>query len=240
MAKCKKCGKKGLLLKLDANGLCADCAAAASRQIHQMLAEQDAQIAKLDEDLAHQDKLLQSVLKAKEAYSADGDIQKAIESFEGAIVKAEPPLLNAQAHTTFLIDLYKKSGQNDKAWRLLNDCIMDSEKYDGKTRLPLYKVRSEMAKMSKSEKRYTDAVEMYLLAFYHDALSANADSAEYFEERFRKNIKPCLTKLKWDESVVSDIVSIAKSTMAKEKNPFNGEVKIVEQYKAYLDENNLA
>lgn len=233
MAKCKKCGKKGLLLKLDANGLCAECATAVNQQINQMFAEQDAQIAKLDKELAHQDKLLQNVLKAKEAYKADGDIQKAIESFEGAIVKANPPLLNAQSHTTFLIDLYKKSGQNDKAWGLLNDCIMDSAKYDGRTRLPMQKVRMEMAKILKGEKRYSDAVEMYLLAFYHDALSANADSAEYFEERFRKNIKPCVSKLKWDDETVSNLIAIVRE--ARKGNSLAEAERIAtEQYRTLL------
>ncbi|MBP1561918.1 MAG: hypothetical protein J6C96_11860 [Oscillospiraceae bacterium] len=32
MAKCKKCGRKGLFLKVDSNGMCADCSAFEAEQ----------------------------------------------------------------------------------------------------------------------------------------------------------------------------------------------------------------
>ena len=240
MAKCRKCGKKGLLLKLDASGLCAECAALAQQKTNQMRREQEAHTAKLKAELEHQNRLLDDVLKAREEYSEDGDITKAIDALEEAIIKAEPPLLMASGHTIFLIDLYKKSGQNDKAWGLLNSCIMDAAKYEGRERLALDKVRTEMAKILKSEKKYSAAVEMYLLAYLHDAAAATTtQQADNFEKRFRKNIKPCVSKLKWDEDVVSDLIEIVQNTVVKSTNSIMLEGHVLEQYRDYLEKNNL-
>ena len=238
MAKCKRCGKKGLLLKVDESGLCAECAALMNQELDRILIEQEEQIARLDEELAYQDKLLDIVLKARDEYSKGGDIEKAIESLEEAIVKAKPPLLRASGHTVFLIDLYKKTGQNDKAWGLLNSCLMDASLY-GAERLAPSKIRLEMAKILKSEKKYSAAIEMYMLVFLHDGAAFHESYAEAHEEKFRKNIKPCLSKLKWDEGVASDLITLVKDSLAIGKSPAASEAIMIEQYRTYLNNNNL-
>lgn len=239
MAKCKRCGKKGLLLKVDANGLCAECAAQVSQRLDNVIAELEAIGAKQDEWLNHQDALLKDVLKAREEYKEDEDVDKAIAALEAAIIEEEPPLLNAQAHTRFLIDLYKKSGQNDKAWGLLNSCILDSAKYDGHERLDMWQIRFEMAKMLKDEKKYSDAVGMYMLKYIHNISSGTEASAAYDEERFRKDIKPCISKLKWNDDIVSDLVAIVQNNIKRGENPTAAEKIVAEQFRAYLEKNNL-
>lgn len=237
MAKCNRCGKKGFLLKLDKNGLCPECAAAVRQIVHKELAKQDKKIAQRDKELSRQDALLKKVLKAQEQYSEDGDIEKAITAFEAAIIKEKPPLLNAQGHTRFLVDLYKKSGQNDKAWGLLNSCLLDSAMYGGRTRMPIWNVRLEMAKILKSEKKYSDAIEMYMLKFLHDADSAYETDAH--EERFRKNIKPCISKLKWDDETVNDLCAIVKNNISNGNDSIAAEPNVTQQYRTYLNEHHL-
>ena len=230
MAQCQRCGKKGLFLKLDKDGFCSEC----HEEIKQFLIKQEQHIAKLDDELSHQDELLELVLKARDEYSQDGDVQKIIEVMEKALVTEKPPLLNAQGHTVFLIDLYKKSGQNDKAWALLNSCLLDPSMYEGRTRLPQEKIRLEMAKILKSEGKYSDAIEMYMLLHLQKATWTG-----FNEERFRKDIKPCISKLKWDENVVSDIVALLEETISAGKNPSAAEKDLLKQYRTYLKSSNL-
>ena len=237
MAKCKRCGKKGLLLKVDDNGLCAECAAIVSQQLDSVITDFEAIAAKQDEWLNHQDALLKDVLKAREEYKEDGDIEKAIAALEAAIIEAEPPLFSS--HTSFLVDLYKKSGQNDKAWSLLNSCILDFARCDRHERMAMWQIRFEMAKLLKEEKKYSDAIGMYMLKYVYDIARGTEASATYDEERFLKNIKPCVSKLKWNDDIVSDLVAIVHGNIKRGENPAEAEKNVAEQYRHYLEEHHL-
>ena len=235
MAQCKSCGKKGFLLKLDRNGLCGKCAEREfQKTVKQEMMDNDSSYAKLSKELEHQDKLLKTVLKAREDYAQDGDIQKAIEVLEQAIVKEKPPLLNAEGHTVFLINLYKKAGLNDRAWGLLNDCILDPGRYGERRRLSQEKIHLEMAKILKSEKRYSYAIEMYMASHLY-----RAQWTEFDEERFQKDIRVCISKLKWDESIEQDIVTILKNCISSGEKSYIARIKLSDQYRAYLDEKKL-
>ena len=225
MAQCQKCGKRGLFLKLDKDGFCSEC----HEEIQQFLVRQERQIAEMDAWLDHQDELLQRVQKAREEYSQDEDADKIIEVMESALINEKPPLLNAQGHTLFLIELYKKTGQNDKAWGLLNSCLLDNGMYDGKTRLPKEKIRSEMARLLKSEKKYAEAIEMYMLQHLE-----RATWTDFNEERFRKDIKPCISKLKWDESAVDAILTILNEAISSGKSLNEAEKDVNEQYRVLI------
>lgn len=60
MAKCTKCGRKGLFLKLNARGLCADCAALEQRR--QMIADLEQKARETEERAKRADELLQQAM----------------------------------------------------------------------------------------------------------------------------------------------------------------------------------
>ena len=172
MGKCKVCGKSGLFLKLDKHGKCKDCAYKTKTPVNGNTIVSDAQnfneqskkesaeewlfcvnpnYVQLKDDLAHQDKLLKTVIQAKEDYKVDNDINKLIVAYEYAMVKATPPLKNAQYHAMYLADLYIKTNQFDKAWDYL---ITISLPYMDIT----HKIRFAQCKILKKEKRFIDAM----------------------------------------------------------------------------------
>lgn len=77
MAKCTKCGKKGLFLKLDKNGVCSDC-------VHKaQLEERDKKIAELNEQLLPEQR---DINKLKEKITA---LTVALETKEKEIAAAK-------------------------------------------------------------------------------------------------------------------------------------------------------
>ena len=234
MPKCKKCGKKGLFLKLNEDGLCEECAERAFQVACGLMERAEAE---------YQEELLYDACMAVEEYEKDGDIAKAIAALEEVIIEPGPAILNYeplldQKYTRFLFDLYKKSGQNDKAWELLNECVPDAVCYGGRTRMPIRDVRLEMAKMLESEKKYSDAIEMYMRSYFYDASVIAPIFPDDVEEPFREIIQPCLSELKWNDDIVSDLVEIILRNI-KEEIPVRGEMIVAGEYDKYLEEHHL-
>lgn len=145
MAKCNKCGKSGLFLAVNGDGICSKCAAQEKRSkaIKEELYRIDPSFRKMSDDLKEQDRLLKIALDARERYREDGDCEKAIAAYEKVMLQSDPPL-KSHAHTMFLVDLYIKSGRNDKAWGFLNSLT-------GTDRLPIEKIRGYQAKILKKK-----------------------------------------------------------------------------------------
>lgn len=153
------------------------------------------QMAQQQKDLDYQNKLLGEVFEAKSRYEEDGDLDAVIEAFEAAFIKADPPCVSSQCFT--LVDYYLKAGQNDKAWRYMNKLY---------TKFPVYRgrIRNLQAKILKKEKKYSDAIEMYMLCYL-----IRADGNNIFDkEKFLKTINVCANKLKLDESQRDQIAGI--------------------------------
>ena len=117
LAKCKRCGKSGLFLRTNSQGLCKDCAEKdklIKTDVKKYLYKTDASYRKATDELDHQDRLLKVALKARDQYKIDGDCDKAISEYEKVMIEATPPL-KSNAHAMFLLDLYLKAGYNNKA-----------------------------------------------------------------------------------------------------------------------------
>ena len=151
MAKCSKCGKSGLFLKIDKNGLCKDCAAmktsSASMDLNKLRTEIAAQTAKAD-------KQLERLNAARNKYEPAGDYESLIKVYES--VFKEKNDWNTCTHKLRLAEYYLKAGYNDKSWLLLTRMV--TEFPDDLTR-----IRRQQYKQLKSEKKYDEALKMWYL-----------------------------------------------------------------------------
>ena len=218
MAKCKICGKSGLFFKLDKNGKCKDCAYKAiisvdgkpvvfdvrgktaqtkGETIEEELVRTNPDYRELKNGLDHLDKLIASIQDAREQYKADKDIDKLIAAYEYAMIKANPPLKNAQSHTMYLAELYIKSNQNDKAWSYLNSILFSHKELTGKIRYAQFKVL-------KKEKKYADAMEMLMLSY----LFGSKMNHTFRESAFVKEATTIANKLNWDSEKVGILAQI--------------------------------
>lgn len=221
MAKCKLCGKSGLFMSVNENGLCKSCASQQKRNgtIKEELYKKDPTFRKLTDDLSEQDRLLEIVLKAREQYSIDGDCVKAIAAYEKVMLHPTVPL-NSNTHTAFLVDLYMKAGQNDKAWGFLSSLI-------GTGRLPIEKIRNYQAKILKKENKHKDAIEMIMLEY----LAKAKWNSTFDREAFLKAIKPSTNKLKTDDSFAVELSGIIQHHV--DIGNFD-ESSLITQYRALL------
>ena len=135
MAKCKKCGKKGLFLILNSAGLCNDCAA----KVEKANVDTKKSISNVGAELKKQDEHLDRLAAAETEYKQNGDINKIIAVYEDVFIK-QKSTLNSQKRWFDLVDLYIKNGQNDKAWAWLNQLAILHPDYISKIEEKRYKI----------------------------------------------------------------------------------------------------
>ncbi len=223
MAKCWKCGKHGLFLRVNDEGLCGDCAEA-QKKIKAEAKKQllkDPKYRKMEEDLAYQDKLLKIALKARDRYKVDGDCDKAIAEYEKVMIQAKPPL-KSNAHAMFLVDLYIKAGYNDKAWGYLNSLILSRG-------LDLDKIRKYQAKILKKENKHDEAIKMLML--HH--LAKSEWNNTFNREMFLKDIAPSIKKLGWSSSDAEALADMVGKQVGS-KNYKEG--VLIDKYKIFVKE----
>lgn len=186
MAKCSICGKSGIFLKIDMHGRCPICAKRADRasRAERILEQVDPEYAKIKLNIEYQNKLHSYISKAREQFKVDNDIDKLIEVYEYAIIKANPPLKNAQSHIMYLAELYIKNNQNDKAWGYLNSILLSHRNLT-------HKIRFLQCKILKKEKRYVDAMFMLMMGYLFKAKI----NSTFSRETFIKDVTPIANKL---------------------------------------------
>ena len=183
-----------------------------------LLDKVDPSFRKRQADLEYQNKLLDRVNAAREKYKEDKDLEKAIEEYEFAFVKSNPPCLTSQ--DIDLADLYMKAGQNDKAWGYLNQLMMRRTSPDPH-------IRFMQAKILKKEEKYAYAIEMFALGYYYKSIPNMA----FQEDKFQKDIASSVKKLGWDQEKVNGIIKIVKSVPHKDNF---AEDKLVKQLRAFM------
>lgn len=231
MAKCKSCGKSSLFIKLDNMGRCKKCSQAVFDSLSNggMYTKTADQLRKLTDptyqskrlDLKQQDSLLNSLWKARDEYKSDGDINKLIAVYEYAMIDAKPVLQNAQSHVFYLVDLYIKTNQNDKAWGYLESISFE---YIHET----HKIRMYQFKILKKEKRCTDALIFLMEAYLLKSQFTNT----FNKEGFIKDATPVMNKLKWDNSKMEYLSQLIENQV-NSKN-FDQQV-LRSKYKAFLE-----
>lgn len=210
MAKCSICGKSGIFLKIDMHGRCPICAKETDRvsKAERILEQVDPEYAKIKSDLEYQDKLLSYVLKAREQFKVDKNIDKLIEVYEYAIIKANPPLKNAPSHIMYLAELYIKNNQNDKAWSYLNSILLSHKDLT-------HKIRFLQCKILKKEKRYVDALFMLMMGYLFKA----KNNSTFSGETFIKDVTPIANKLGLNSSNVEYLAYLIENQV-KHHNDF--------------------
>lgn len=232
MAKCKSCGKSGLFIKLDNMGRCKKCSQAVIDSLSNggMYTKTADQLRKLTDptyqskrlDLKQQDALLNSLWKARDEYKREGDINKLIAVYEYAMIDAKPVLQNAQSHVFYLVDLYIKTNQNDKAWGYLESISFE---YIHET----HKIRMYQFKILKKEKRYTDALIFLMEAYLLKSQFTNT----FNEEGFIKDATSTINKLKWDINKVDYLTKLIKDQV--DSHNFDQQL-LRSKYRSFLEE----
>lgn len=222
LAKCKRCGKSGLFLRTNSQGLCKDCAEndkLIKTDVKKYLYKTDASYRKATDELDHQDRLLKVALKARDQYKIDGDCDKAISEYEKVMIEATPPL-KSNAHAMFLLDLYLKAGYNNKAWGYTNKLIQTHG-------LDIDKIRKYQAKILKKEEKHAEAIKMLML--HH--LAKSKWNNTFNREAFIKDIMPSIKKLKW---APEDADTLADMVFAQVKAKDYKESALTSKYSEYV------
>lgn len=222
MAKCKKCGKGGLFFKVNAKGLCSDCA-----KKNELLSSPS--IYSLQQELKKQDEIfnrdLARLTKAEDQYEKDNDIEKLISVYEEAFVEGKSSV-NSQSRWFKLVDLYIKAGQNDKAWAWLNQLSIQHPDY-------MDKIEDKRHKILKKEGRLIDALLSLMASIGYS--SGNAGPAAYYQEygrkKFLKNAQPLINKLKWTESDLDCLEEMLSSSIGKMQFDYHS---LRNKYKEFL------
>lgn len=223
MAQCKKCGKKGFLLRLDKNGLCDSCVESVRQQAQEKAREAEALKRKRQEVDRMADKQVQRLNDAREKYEKTEEYDKLIAVYED--VFSAPTPWNAASHKLRLVGYYQKCGQWDKAWGLLNSILLD---YPDE----VCRVRRSQYRQLKDEKKYNDALKMYLLYKFNDCKSITCwpDVKEREYNTFLKEAKSLAKKAKLDVDAVPELADIFIELV---ESPRSSEATTSKKFKAW-------
>ena len=177
------------------------------------------------ERLKYQTELLNSVNEANAKYANDGDIESLINVYEHAFIESNPPCHSSQ--NLKLVDLYLKTGQNNKAWMYLNSLIASQE-------APMEKIRHEQSRILKKEKRYIPALEMIMSEHLFKYTNRNGLN----REAFLKDAGVCTRALKWNESTLNDLADIVERQIKLKQSDYD-DSSLHKEYETYLKENGL-
>lgn len=170
--------------------------------------------------LDYQNNLLSRINNANEKYSVNSNIEALIQEYEYCFIKSNPPCISSQ--NLYLVDLYLKAGLNDKAWGYLNKLYSADE-------APKEKIRFLQAKILKKEKRYSDAIEFYMMGY----LLKSEWNNTFQKQMFLKDIKSPANKLKWDDDKKEYLAYIIERQVKKH---IYDEVKIRNAFEKALED----
>ncbi|MBE5807052.1 MAG: hypothetical protein E7317_01755 [Clostridiales bacterium] len=224
MGKCLKCGRGGILFRVDKNGLCSDCAKVVHirNNIEADLYRNNVAFRQAINANADTDKLIDLLNRAREQYRQDGNIDKLIKGYEAVLIQATKPV-HSPSVAMQLVDLYVKNGQNDKAWGYMNSLLARSDYV-----VPRDKIRLAQSKILKKEKKYTEASEMLILAYI-----AKAQNQAYDVSAFEKDIKPIARKIGLDDVKIQELVSLVDGLVRRD---VTNEQAVIKSFKKQLKE----
>lgn len=174
----------------------------------------------LKDSLEYQDSLLKRVNEAQLKYKRDGDIEAVIRELEFAFIESDPPCTTSQ--NIDLAKYYVKAGLKDKAWGYLNRLQMRQE-------APLKDIRFAQAKILKAEKKWIDAIDMFMRGY----LAKSEWNNSFQEEMFLRDIKPLASKLGWDDRKMLQLSEMVKRHV---NNKDYSERSLIDEYKKFCSE----
>lgn len=229
MAQCKKCRKKGFFLRLDKNGVCDSCVESirqqALKKAREVEREREETIRKSEEGDRIADEQIKRLNNAREKYEKTEEYDKLIAVYED--VFSTPTPWNAASHKLRLVGYYQKCEQWDKAWALLNAILLD---YPDE----VFRVRRAQYRQLKNEKKYNEALKMYLLYKYNDckAITCWPDVKEREYNSFLKEAQSLAKKAKLDINAIPELVDIFIELI---ESPQSSESTVSRKYKAWYE-----
>ena len=227
MAQCRKCGKKGFFLRLDKNSLCDSCIESIRQQTLEKARESERKLEETKRKQQAVDRIVDEQLKrlnnAREEYEKTEEYDKLIAVYED--VFSTPTQWNAASHKLRLVGYYQKCKQWDKAWALLNAILLD---YPNE----VFRVRRSQYRQLKDEKKYTEALKMYLLYKYNDCKSITcwSDVKEREYDSFLKEAQSLVKKAKLDINAVPELADIFIELV---ESPRSSEATALKKFKAW-------
>lgn len=222
MAQCKQCGNKGLFLRVNAHGFCEKCNNSLKQKELEKAKEQERRWEeakrKIQEDDRVADKQIKQLNDACNKYLSSGEYDKLIAVYEE--VFSVPTTWNSASHKLSLVEYYQKSGQNDKAWALLNSIVLD---YPDEA----YRVRRYQYLQLKNEKKYLEALKIFFLYKFNDCKSITCWSEVKEREctSFLKEAQMLAKKAMLDTDAIFELVnifiSLVESSRSTEATAFN-------------------
>ena len=205
MAQCKKCGKKGFFLHLNQNGLCDSCVELIHQQTLEKAREVEEMKRKRQETDRIEDKQIQRLNDAREKYEKTEEYDRLIAVYED--VFSAPTPWNAASQKLRLVGYYQKNAQWDKAWALLNAILKD-------------------------EKKYNEALKMYLLYKFNDCKSITcwSDVKEREYNAFLKEAQSLAKKAKLDINAVPELADMFIELV---ESPRSSETTASKKFKAW-------
>ena len=223
MAQCKKCGKKGFFLRIDKAGLCDSCVESLRQQALAKAGELEKTKRKRQADDRMADEQLKRLNTAREEYEKAQEYDKLIAVYED--VFSSPTPWNAASHKLRLVGYYQKCKQWDKAWALLNAILLD---YPDE----IFRVRRSQYRQLKDEKKYDEALKMYLLYKYNDCKSITCwpDVKEREYSSFLKEAQSLAKKAKLDTNAIPELADIFIELV---ESPRSSEATASRKFKAW-------
>ena len=220
MAWCKKCGKKGLFLHINKQGLCNTCAIIAKNKIPGKEKQLKEFILKQQEDDKIANEQILRLNEARNRYETSGEYDKLIAIYED--VFSNPTPWNSATHKLYLVGFYQKNGQNDKAWALLNAIILE---YPNEA----YRVRRTQYRQLKKEKNYLEALKMFFLYKFNDckAITCWSNVKESEVASFLKETQMLAKKANLDVNTVSKLADVFVNLI---ENPRSTEVTALKKF----------
>lgn len=229
MAQCKQCGKKGLFLRINAQGLCGVCIDALKKKELEKAKEQERQWEeakkKRQEENRIADKQINQLNDACNKYLSVGEYDKLIAIYEE--VFSVPTTWNSVGHKLSLVEYYQKNGQNDKAWSLLNSILLD---YPDEA----YRIRRVQYRQLKKEKNYLEELKMFFLYKFNDCKSITCwpDVKERERASFLKEAQMLAKKAMLDINAVSELANMFISLV---DSPRSTEVTATKKFKEWYN-----
>lgn len=223
MAQCKKCGKKGFFLHLNQNGLCDSCVELIHQQTLEKAREVEEMKRKRQETDRIEDKQIQRLNDAREKYEKTEEYDRLIAVYED--VFSAPTSWNAASQKLRLVGYYQKNAQWDKAWALLNAILLD---YPDE----VFRVRRAQYRQLKDEKKYNEALKMYLLYKFNDCKSITcwSDVKEREYNAFLKEAQSLAKKAKLDINAVPELADMFIELV---ESPRSSETTASKKFKAW-------
>jgi len=227
MAQCKKCGKKGLFLHLDKNNLCDTCVELIRQQALEKAREAQRQLEEMKRKRQEADRIADEQIKrlnnAREKYEKTEEYDKLIAVYEDVFCAST--LWNSASEKFRLVGYYQKCKQLDKAWTLLNTILLD---YPDE----VFRVRRSQYRQLKDEKKYNEALKMYLLYKYSDCKSITCwpDVKEREYNSFIKEAQSLAKKAKLDINAVPELADIFIELV---ESPRSSEATASRKFKAW-------